>query len=151
MKRTLALFAATLLAVFTPAAPAQVANIKVVTDANPDYTDMESLAHATTSNWKTDAEKMWAVFYWTHIGRRMTGGVRRHGFEITDPIRHFNDFGYTHFVGTAGLQISQWTYMGYPARPVAGARRSIVLTAKLPELLDRIKHLERKVTELGGT
>ncbi|HYF34863.1 MAG TPA: UDP-3-O-(3-hydroxymyristoyl)glucosamine N-acyltransferase [Prosthecobacter sp.] len=37
------------------------------------------------------------------------------------------------------------TYMGYPARPVAGARRSVVLTAKLPELLERIKRLEKLV------
>ena len=28
----------------------QVCNVKVVTDANPDYSDMESMIHSVTSN-----------------------------------------------------------------------------------------------------
>ena len=38
-------------------AHADVYNLKVVTDANPDYTDMDSLVHSITSRWDTDAEK----------------------------------------------------------------------------------------------
>ena len=48
----------------------ELANIKVVTDASPDYSDMESMVRSITSNWSTDAEKMWALFYWDHIARR---------------------------------------------------------------------------------
>ena len=34
-------------------AAAEVCNIKVVTDGNPDYTDMGSMIHSATSNWPT--------------------------------------------------------------------------------------------------
>ena len=34
----------------TARAGAQVYNIKVVTDANPDYSDMESMIHSISSN-----------------------------------------------------------------------------------------------------
>ena len=39
-------------------ARADVYNLKVVTDASPDYTNMDSMIHSITSGWKTDAEKM---------------------------------------------------------------------------------------------
>src|SRR5262245_5696077 len=76
-------------------ASADVYNLKVVTDANPDYTDMDSMVHSITSNWKTDAEKMWAMYYWNHIARRQTNPMSLHGKAETDPIRQFNDYGYT--------------------------------------------------------
>ncbi len=52
MKKYAMLMAA---AVFFAAAPAnaQVANIKVVTDASPDYSDMESMVRSITANWQT--------------------------------------------------------------------------------------------------
>jgi len=31
----------------------QVCNVKVVTDANPDYYDLPSLVHSATSRWST--------------------------------------------------------------------------------------------------
>ena len=34
-------------------ASAQVANVKVVTDASPDYYDMDSLIRSITSKWAT--------------------------------------------------------------------------------------------------
>ena len=71
MKRSLLLGALVCgLGMFSSAVQGQVANLKVVTDANPDYSDMESMVHSITSRWKTDEEKMWALFYWDHIGRR---------------------------------------------------------------------------------
>ena len=69
-----------------PGARADVYNLKVVTDASPDYTDMDSLIHSITSNWKTDADKCWALFYWNHIARRQTNPMMRHGMALTDPI-----------------------------------------------------------------
>ncbi|HUV63288.1 MAG TPA: hypothetical protein VMW24_05275, partial [Sedimentisphaerales bacterium] len=47
-------------------------NVKVVTDASPDYYDMESLIRSITSGWEKDSEKCWALFYWNHIARRQT-------------------------------------------------------------------------------
>lgn len=41
-------------------------------------------------------------------------------------------------------------YFGTPARPLGEAKRSMVLTTKLPELLARIRELERQVEELNG-
>ena len=66
---------------------AQVYNIKVVTDANPDYHDMESMIHSMTANWPTVREKCWAIYYWNHIARRQTAPMILHGLELTDPIR----------------------------------------------------------------
>src|ERR1043166_4446622 len=74
---------------------AQIYNLKVVTDANPDYTDLPSLVHSATSRWETPEQKCWAIFYWNHIARRQTNPINLHGMALTDPIRQFNDFGYT--------------------------------------------------------
>jgi UDP-3-O-[3-hydroxymyristoyl] glucosamine N-acyltransferase len=57
------------------------------------------------------------------------------------------------FLAQAGVVndvLEAGAYMGYPAQPVAQGRRSLVLFTKLPELLDRIKQLERQVAELSG-
>ncbi len=99
----------------TPAA-AQVCNIKVVTDANPDYSDMESMIHSVTSRWSTPAEKSWAMFYWNHIARRQTAPMILHGRELTDPIRQFNDYGYMMCSTIAGTNCAIWHNMGMDVR-----------------------------------
>ncbi len=68
LKRILLLL---LLALPLPAR-AQLANIKITTDASPDYSDMHSMIHSITANQKTDADKMYALFYWDHLARRQT-------------------------------------------------------------------------------
>src|SRR4051794_30834531 len=100
----------------TAPARADVYNLKVVTDASPDYTDMDSLVHSITSRWKTDAEKMWAMYYWNHIARRQTNPMILHGLAETDPIMQFNDYGYTMCSTISGINCSIWQYMGYKAR-----------------------------------
>ncbi len=50
-----------LLASLVSLSTAQVCNIKVVTDASPDYYDMDSMIHSMTGNWPTAAEKCWAM------------------------------------------------------------------------------------------
>ena len=113
MKRHI-FFAAALLA----ASPvfAQVANLKVVTDANPDYSDLESMTRSIAKNWESDKDKMWAFFYWDHIARRQTSPMMLHGFALTDPIRQFNDYGFTMCSTISGTKCSYWNYMGYPCR-----------------------------------
>jgi hypothetical protein len=103
----------TLFASLPSPSAAQVCNIKVVTDASPDYSDMDSMIHSITANWKTPAEKCWAMFYFNHIARRQTSPMIVHGLECTDPIRQFNDYGYTMCSTIAGLNCSIWDAMGY--------------------------------------
>lgn len=95
---------------------AQVCNVKVVTDANPDYHDMPSMIHSVTSGWTTPQEKCWAMFYWNHIARRQTSPMILHGLELTDPIRQFNDYGYTMCSTVAGINTAIWQHMGLPVR-----------------------------------
>ena len=56
---------------FPCVASADVCNIKVVTDANPDYTDLGSMIHSMSDNWKEDRDKVWSVFYWNHQRLRL--------------------------------------------------------------------------------
>src|SRR5512133_3473527 len=91
---------------------ADVCNLKVVTDASPDYSDMESLVHSASAKWSTAEEKCWARFYWNHIGRRQTSPMVLHGMELTDPIRQFNDYGYTMCSTVSGINCATWHFMG---------------------------------------
>jgi len=111
----LATFVALLFTLTTPA-HADVCNLKVVTDASPDYSDMESMTRSMCNNWEADADKMWAQFYWLHIARRQTTPIMLHGFALTDPIRQFNDYGFTMCSTISGTKCSMWNYMGYPCR-----------------------------------
>ncbi len=99
----------------TPATP-QDCNVKVVTDASPDYTDMASMIHSITSKWDSPAEKCWAMFYWNHVARRQTAPMILHGLELTDPIRQFNDYGYTMCSTISGINCGIWHNMGLKPR-----------------------------------
>ena len=93
-------------------ARAEVCNIKVVTDANPDYSDIGSMIHSITANWPETKDKCWAIWYWNHIARRQTAPMILHGQELTDPIRQFNDYGYTMCSTVAGVNCGIWGAMG---------------------------------------
>ena len=97
---------------FHACAAAEVCNIKVVTDGNPDYTDVGSMIHSTTSNWAETKDKCWALWYWNHIARRQTAPMILHGRELTDPIRQFNDYGYAMCSTVAGVNCGIWGAMG---------------------------------------
>jgi hypothetical protein len=105
-----------LLAVRPMPVAAEVCNIKVVTDANPDYADIGSMLHSMTANWSTPEEKCWAVWYWNHIARRQTSPMNLHGRELTDPIRQFNDYGYTMCSTVSGVNCGIWGAMGLDVR-----------------------------------
>ncbi|MCX7046084.1 MAG: hypothetical protein NTX50_11440, partial [Candidatus Sumerlaeota bacterium] len=93
-------------------ARAEVCNVKVVTDASPDYSDLPSMIHSVTAKWPTPKEKCWAVFYWNHIARRQTQPILLHGMALTDPIRQFNDYGFTMCSTIAGINCAIWHNMG---------------------------------------
>jgi hypothetical protein len=94
----------------------QVCNLKVVTDASPDFSDIPSLLHSATGAYPTIEEKCWALFYWVHIARRQTAPMIMHGVEVTDPIRQFNDLGYTMCSTVAGINCALWHHLGLPVR-----------------------------------
>lgn len=94
----------------------EVDNIKVVTDASPDYTDMDSMVHSITSKWKTPAEKCYAMFIANHRARCQTNPMMLHGLELADPIRQFNDYGFTMCSTISGINCSIWNYMGLKAK-----------------------------------
>src|SRR5437763_1036563 len=95
---------------------AQVCNLKIVTDASPDYTDLPSLVRSATSRWETPEQKCWAMFYWNHIARRQTAPMILHGMALTDPIRQFNDYGFTMCSTISGINCSIWNEMGLKPR-----------------------------------
>jgi hypothetical protein len=95
---------------------AQVYNLKVVTDANPDYSDIGSMIHSITSRWPETKDKCWAIWYWNHIARRQTSPMIVQGRELTDPIRQFNDYGYTMCSTVAGMNCGIWHALGLPVK-----------------------------------
>ncbi|MEA2735638.1 MAG: hypothetical protein QOE14_2089, partial [Humisphaera sp.] len=113
----LAVVSALLIASITGSfARADVYNLKVVTDASPDYSDLDSLVHSVTSQWPKDEEKMWAMYYWNHIARRQTNPMSLHGKAETDPIRQFNDYGYTMCSTISGINCMIWQHMGHKVK-----------------------------------
>ena len=53
-------------------------NVRVITDASPDLTDLDSFVQSTTSRWTTSEEKVWALYYWSHILKRQTSPIVLH-------------------------------------------------------------------------
>ena len=95
---------------------ADVCNLKVVTDANPDYSDIGSLIYSATSNWPETRDKVWAMFYWNNIARRATSPMQVHGLELTDPMMQFNDYGYAMCSTSSGINCGIWGAMGLPVK-----------------------------------
>jgi hypothetical protein len=114
MRRYLA--AILVVSLLTPAALGQVTNLRVVTDASPDYHDMDGLVHSVTSNWDTPKDQTWAMFYWMHKARRQTSPMQFHGYDLADPIMQFNDFGYMMCSTISGTKVGIWHHMGLPGQ-----------------------------------
>ena len=70
-------------------------NLQVVSDASPDLPICSASSTAPRRAGRRAAEKVWALFYWSHILKRQTAPIVLHGFEVTDPIRNFSDYGFT--------------------------------------------------------
>src|SRR5208283_2924388 len=98
------------------AATAEVCNLKIASDASPDYSDLPSFLHSATAKWGSPEEKCWALFYWNHIARRQTAPMILHGVELTDPIRQFNDYGYTMCSTISGINCALWHHLGLPVK-----------------------------------
>src|ERR1051325_10206442 len=113
MKTLITLIAA---ATFCGAAHAEICNLKIITDASPDYSDMPSLVRSITTNWQTPEEKCMAMFYWNHSARRQTNPILLHGMALTDPIRQINEYGYKMCSPNSAINCAIWDAMGLKAK-----------------------------------
>ena len=89
-----------------------VYNLRVVSDASPDLTDLASLVSSITAAWPTDREKVWALYYWSHILKRQTSPMLVHGFELADPVRNFADYGFTNCSTISGINQALYEVIG---------------------------------------
>jgi hypothetical protein len=74
-------------------AEAQVYNLHLVTDNQPDYTDMKSFVDSSTGTWRTPEEKAIAVWRWGRRSRRQLSCSREGTRYIFDPILNYNSYG----------------------------------------------------------
>lgn len=70
-------------------------------------------------------------------------GVAGH-LEIADQVTLLAKSGVTKNLATAGA------YTGYPAKPLIEGRKMLTYPGRVPELLERVKQLERKLAALDG-
>jgi UDP-3-O-[3-hydroxymyristoyl] glucosamine N-acyltransferase len=83
----------------------------------------------------------------TRLGNHVTMGgqvgVAGH-LEIGDKVMFFAKSGVTKSILEAGA------YTGFPARPLMEGRKMLSLPAKIPDLLERVRALEKKLAALEG-
>ena len=72
---------------------AQVYNVHLVTDNQPDYTDFDSFVQSSTGTWKTPEEKCIAVWRWGRRSRHQLSCSREGARHIMDPILNYNSYG----------------------------------------------------------
>lgn len=81
----------------------------------------------------------------THIGNNVTiagqAGIVGH-LEISDQVTLLAKAGVTKSINEPGV------YTGFPARPLMEGRRLLAAPAKIPEMLDRIRELEKRLKAL---
>lgn len=101
-----------------PAAEAQVYNLHLATDNQPDYTDMKSFVESSTGAWQTPQEKAIAVWRWGRRSRRQLSCSREGTRFICDPILNYNSYGALNCGIISVLNICSWLELGYQARYV---------------------------------
>ena len=99
-------------------AEAQVCNLHLVTDNQPDYTDMRSFVESSTGTWHTPEEKAIAVWRWGRRSRRQLSCSREGIRYICDPMLNYNSYGALNCGIISALNICSWLELGYQARYV---------------------------------
>ena len=97
-------------------AEAQVYNLHLVTDNQPDYTDMKSFVESSTGAWNKPEEKAIAVWRWGRRSRRQLSCSREGIRYIADPILNFNSYGALNCGIISALNIGSWLELGYQGR-----------------------------------
>jgi len=91
-------------------------NLHLVTDNQPDYTDIDSFVESVTGRWKTPQEKCIAIWRWGRRSRRQTSCATDDGRLVWDPILHYNSYGTMNCGVISGLNIASFLRLGYQAR-----------------------------------
>ncbi|MHC4400599.1 MAG: discoidin domain-containing protein [Planctomycetota bacterium] len=99
-------------------AEAAVYNLHLVTDNQPDYTDVDSFVESVTGRWKTPQEKCIAIWRWGRRSRRQTSCATEDGRLIWDPILHYNSYGAMNCGVISALNIASFLQLGCEARYV---------------------------------
>ena len=81
----------------------------------------------------------------TKVGDRVMMGGH---VGVADHLTIVSDVVLGGSAGAASSITEPGAYLGLPARPASEAKRSMLLATKLPEMLSRIRALEKKVKEL---
>jgi hypothetical protein len=102
----------------TVPAEAQVYNLHLCTDNQPDYTDFESFVESSTGTWKTPEEKAIAVWRWGRRSRHQLSCSREGTRYIMDPILNYNCYGALNCGIISALNLCSWLQLGYQARYV---------------------------------
>jgi hypothetical protein len=97
-------------------AEAQIYNLHLVTDNQPDYTDIDSFVDSSTKAWQTPEEKSIAVWRWGRRSRHQLSCSREGAKYIMDPILNYNSYGALNCGIISGLNICSWLKLGYQAR-----------------------------------
>src|SRR5512142_1204974 len=95
---------------------AQVYNLHLVTDNQPDYTDMKSFVQSSTGAWKTPEEKAIAVWRWGRRSRRQSSCSREGARYINDPILNYNSYGSLNCGIISALNNCSFVELGWQAR-----------------------------------
>jgi len=99
-----------------PAAAATDYNITLVTDAAPDFTDLDAYLRSITSQYDKPQDKAIAVWRWSQRLRKQTSYPTEEGHEVCDPILFFGSYGYTMCGIISGIDNSLWLNLGWKAR-----------------------------------
>jgi hypothetical protein len=99
-------------------AHAQVYNLHLVTDNQPDYTDFPSFVESSTGTWSTPEEKSIAVWHWGRRSRHQLSCSREGTRYIMDPILNYNSYGALNCGIISALNLCSWLELGYQARYV---------------------------------
>ena len=99
-------------------AEAAVYNLHLVTDNQPDYTDIESFVESATREWHTPQEKCIAIWRWGCRSRRQTSCATEGERLVWDPILHYNSYGAMNCGVISALNIACFLQLGYDARYV---------------------------------
>jgi hypothetical protein len=99
-------------------AEAQVFNLHLVTDNQPDYTDFDSFVDSSTKAWQTPEEKSIAVWRWGRRSRHQLSCSREGAKYIMDPILNYNSYGALNCGIISALNLCSWLKLGYQARYV---------------------------------
>ena len=92
--------------------------LRLTSDASPDFTDLPSLVHSVTDRWDTPEEKCIAIWSLARNSRRQTACSRENGRLLWDPILQYNSYGALNCGIVSSLNVACWQVLGYKTRYV---------------------------------